>query len=116
MPLGHLDLLAVALTLILRAEVHFNLLSVSSIFNVELAGLHVLELWVVLKLLNIDGVTTDEKYTLDLKVWLFAEHAEFSERVLDFYSRIGGNGSGRWGEEEKEEGLTTKTKTAAPCC
>ena len=81
-PLDHLDLGTIGLSLLLGSKVFLDLLQVASVVEVHLAGLHVLELWVVLKLLNIDGVTTDEKYTLDLKVWLFAEHAEFSERVL----------------------------------
>lgn len=82
MPHGNLDLGAVTLTLVFGAEVLFNLVQVTSIAEVQLAGLHVLELWVVLELLNINRVATDEKYTLDLKVWLFAEHAEFTEGVL----------------------------------
>lgn len=36
----------------------------------------------VLKLLHVDVVATDEQYTLDLKRGLLAEHAELSKRVL----------------------------------
>lgn len=49
--------------------------------QVELAGLHVLELGMVDELLS-DDLTSDKEDTLDLKTGLFTEHANLTERVL----------------------------------
>jgi len=81
-PHGHSGSLTIALTILNGGEVLSDLLLVASVSNVHLAGLHVLELWVILELVNIDGLSTDEENTLDVVAALFSEHAELSEGVL----------------------------------
>ena len=82
MPHGDLAFHAVALATVGRAEVLLDDLLVGGVGNVELAGLHVLHLWVVLQLLHVDVVATHEQNTLDLKAGLLAEHAELAHGVL----------------------------------
>ena len=81
-PHGDLHFHAVALLIVDRGEELLDLFLVASVLDVQLAGLHVLHLWVVLELLHVDVAATDEKHTLDLEAGLLAEHGELAEGVL----------------------------------
>ena len=81
-PHGYLHFQAVALAIFGRAEVFLDLFLVASVLDIQLASLHVLHLWVILELLHVNVVATDEEHALDLEVWLLAEHAHFTEGVL----------------------------------
>ena len=61
------------------AEEFLDLFLVGGVLDIQLAGLHVLHLWVVLELLHVDVAATDEKHALDLEAGLLAEHGEPTE-------------------------------------
>lgn len=82
MPEGHLNGHVFDLvTAILRGhEVPYKGLIIRAV-PVHLAGLHVFELGMVDQLLA-NHLSSDKEDSHDLKVWLLAEHADLSERVL----------------------------------